>query len=458
MQKKYPNNKNSISQKPTHQIVNVALDEQMEEIIKKYLLGGREEAINKLAVKLRQPNISKLRPIIKNSIRTYVQTYRSDFEGKIAIKDCVYELFKNFTMADFLERKWEYRPYYISASDYQKIQTMQKNPIHIVNYNYAEPIYKLPNNIDYSPKDLKLHKRPLETIKNDLKFYLSKDENVVFAKLVNLKYSPCNLKAVKNHNRTKTPEEKAMAVYENYLYNRSLAISMFVLLDGDPNKAFPYVRYDSSPVPHTNIFIGHDKRKEIYGEVALSPHFHFQNENDSLLCLRKYDGRYRAGRCNAIDCKHLKKYLLDLDNMSKKELEILASKNLNYDMPFLAYKLEGHKFSGGVDRLFYNFIRDKSDDEINLLNELSLWLTHSKDAEIYNGGGCFDKLIRTLDCLERISLLMDNSINCDQRKLYSQLEIVIADSFINSICNNSQRYLLQEYQPKFTIETDLLEE
>lgn len=51
---------------------------------------------------------------------------------------------------------------------------------------------------------------------------------------------------------------------------------------------------------------------------------------------------------------------------------------------------------------------------------------------------------------------MDNSIELEQRKLYSQLEIVVADAVVNSICNNTSKYVVQDQAPKWTIETDLL--
>lgn len=375
------------------------LGEEIREATEEYLTGKREAAVSKFGLVLNQSNLNKIRPMLKKSIFSYVRHFRKDFEGSVEIQNCIYDMFKNFNMSDFVERQWQYRPYYISGSKYSLLQTSIKNPIHISNYDYSQPLYKLANNIEYNPKDLKLHKCPLETVKNDLKFYLSQDENILFAKLINLRYKPSNLKMAKKHNHGLSEEEKLFSVYDNYLYNRSLSISMYVLLDGDPNKAMPFVRYDNDPTPHTNVYIGNDKRREVYGDIALNPHFHFQNEDDSLLCLRKYqaeDGKtkYKTGRCNAIDCKHLKKYLLDLDSLDQKDLERQAKNKMDYNMPFLQYKLTGKKVGVNVDNLFYKFIQDKTDEEVGLLEEISLWLTQSKESKVYNRGKNFDKLIR----------------------------------------------------------------
>ena len=68
---------------------------------------------------------------------------------------------------------------------------------------------------------------------------------------------------------------------------------------------------------------------------------------------------------------------------------------------------------------------------------------------------------QTLDFLDIISKLMESSVkrkvNYEQRKLYSQLEIVTADIMVNIISNNSNKYVLEDQLPKYTIETDLLE-
>ena len=439
------------------------LGDEVREITEDYLEGDRQEALVKLAVVLNQSRINKLKPFLKKSIHSYVKHFKKDFEGSIQIKNCVYDMFKGFDMTDFVKREWQYKPFFIHSNDYEVLRLIRKHPIHITNYNYSEPIYKLSNNIDYNPKDLKRAKPTKEQMKNDVKFYLSNSEDVIFAKLINLKYRPSDLKLLKQKTKDYSDEEKQFAVYDNYLYNRSLSISMYVLLDGDPNKAFPFIRYDNDPAPHSNLFIGNDNRRDVYGKEARGPHFHFQSEDDSLLCLRKFKGedgktKYKTGRCNAIDCPHLKKYLLDLDALTPKQVGNLAKQGLEYGMPFLQLKLVEQKVGTSADNLFFNFIKDKTDEEIHYLDELAIWLTQSKNDKVYHNGKSFDKLIRALDVLDRISILMDSANNPDQRKLYSQLEIVIADSVMDVICNNSNKYMVQDQAPKFTIETDLLQD
>ena len=439
--------------------ISKQLSEEVREATEEYLTGDRNQAIVQMGIALNQPKINKIRPFLKKSIHSYVKHYRKDFEGGIEIETCIYDMFRNFNMTDFIERSWQYRPYYIHAEDYSKIHAALKNPVHVTNYDYSEPLYKLSNNITYDPQKLK---RARIVVKNDVKFYLSQDEKMVFAKFINLKYCPSDLKAVKKHDKDLNEEEREFAVYDNYLYNRSLSISMYVLLDGDPNKAMPYIRYDNDPTDHQNLFIGNDKRMEVFKKKACGPHFHFQTEDDSLLCLRKFKGedgkiRYKTGRCNAINCANLKEYLLSLDNMSEKELDAQVAQHLDYGMPFLQYKIANKKIGQSIDHLFYKFIEDKEDEQVNLLDELSIWLTTSKQAKVYNRGLCFDRLIRGLDFLDVIHANMQVSKNYEQRKLYSQLEIVVADSVMNAISNNTSKYVLQDQAPKFTIETDLYE-
>ena len=439
-----------------------SLSDDIKEAVEEYLSGSREEAMYKLAVALHESNPNKIKPILKKAIYTHLKHYRKDFENSTKIQNCIYDMFHEFNMTDFMERTWQYKPFYLSSADYQELQTAPKAPIHIQNYDYAQPIYKLSNTIDYDPKKLKCYKCPLQTERNDVKFYLSRQENMIFAKYINLRYRPENLRAVKDHNKDKTPEEKSYTMYDTKLYNRSLSISMYVLLDGDPNKAMPFVRYDNDPNPHTNLYIGNDPRLEVYGKETVGPHFHFQSEEDSLICLRKFrceDGRvkFKTGRCNAIDCHHLIEYLLKLDQLSPKEVEHLEEQNLHYNMPFLKYKAEGKKIGCSVDKIFESFIKGRTKDEIRLLNGISKWLEMSKNDEIYNRGGSFAKVIKTLGFLIRLHAHLESPINYQQRKLYSQLEIVVADSLINSICNNSHQYLLQDQEPKYTIQTNLLD-
>lgn len=438
---------------------------EMRRATEEYLSGNRKEVIGKLSATLHQENLNRVRLVLKKNIFDYVKYYHHDFEGSIKVTKPIYEMFANFNLTDFLERTWQYRPYYLKESDYIKLQTLPKNPIHITNYDYAQPLYKLANSIEYKPPKYKLHTK-LDRVKNDVQVYLSKDEDVVCAKLVNLRYRPADLKAVNQHNIDKSEEEIEHAVYDDYLYHRSLSISMYVLLDGDPRKALPYIRYDNDPVPHTNVFIGNDKRKSIFKAVALTPHFHFQNEDDSLLCLRKFKDengktQYKTGRCNAIDCPSLKQYLLDLDSLSQAEIAKQMKEHLDYGMPFLHMKAQGKKVGVSPDGIFKNFIKAKTEEERELLRDIEYWLNESKDDKVYNRGRTFDKFIRTLDFLDIISKLMASSVtrkvNYEQRKLYSQLEIVTADIMVNIISNNSNKYVLEDQLPKYTIETDLLE-
>lgn len=428
--------------------------------IEQYLSGDREEALEILTKETKLENLNQLKPFLKKSISQYVSHFYKDFNANINIKSCIYEMFDNFDAIDFMARQWQYKPYFVSNADYQKIQNATKNPIFLTHYDYLQPLYTFSNSFVYKDKK---YKRVKDKIKNDVQFYLSQNEDIMCAKIINIRYRPANLKMVGQKSHIAPKEIKPKLVYDNSLYQRSFSISMYVLLDGDPKKAMPYLRYDNDNTPHTNLYIGDDKRRKIFGKTAKNPHFHFQNEDDSLLCLRNFkdnNGRtkYKTGRCNAIDCPHLKNYLIHLDNLSQYDIQKQLEENQTYNMPFLHIKAKGKALNINVDEIISNYISQRSQEERELLIDITSYLEQTKDNPLYKNSNnkCFGKLIKSLDLLDYLVSIMQQSTNYNQRKLFSHIEIMIANNVINAIDNNNTKIISHGNQPKYEIDGDYL--
>ena len=437
------------------------------DLILSYLQGEREPALENIAYSLKNFNYNEIKPILKKSLREFIQRDNPDFNGNIYFKNCVCHLLKNFKTADFVKRTWQYVPYYLRKQDYIKLHTCQKYPIHISNYNYDTPLYTLNNNFFFqNRKKKKENKYSEEKIKNDVHFYLSKEQDVICAKLITLKYKPKDIKLIKRFMRSELQDNDEnkdagwQFVENNALYSRSLSISMYVLLEGDPNKALPFLRYDSEEGEHTNVFIGDDKRKAIFGEKAKSPHFHFQNETDNLLCMAKFTGdeskKYKTGRCNAIDCPHLKKYLQFLDGLSQKELLAQSDKNLTYGMPFLDIKMRSKAIKMNCAGAIYQFFIDHTEEDVKKISYVKEWMEEAKDKICYkNGDGKkFGKFIFALDLIELINEKRMSSFDIEEKNLLTQLEIICADSLINAISSCQTNEVAKNNTRNETLEID----
>lgn len=233
---------------------------------------------------------------------------------------------------------------------------------------------------------------------------------------------------------------------------------MYVLLDGDPNKAMPYLRYDSEQGTHNNVFVGDDKRMAIFGKEAVGPHFHFQNETDSLLCLKKFNGsedkKYKTGRSNAIDLPHLRKYLSYLDSLSETRLDYEYQQNRHYGMPFLELKMKGRTvkvdFVGAVCKLL-----EETDINSAKTQEIKHWLDWAKGLSEYKNqdGKKFGKFIMALDFISLLYDLRYKTGDMHERRLFTQMELITSNALINSVssCLNNQ-IVDEKTQQQFNID------
>ncbi len=462
--------------RPYHQPV---VEEKVSSVyIDKYLHGQRKQAIEEIKEATGNDNLNELKPHIKKGIYSYVSRQYPDFEGSVNIKSCIYNLLQDFKMTEFTQRNWQYHPYYINVHAYKKLQQSQKFPIYISNYDYDSPLYTLSNNFIFNNrKKAGLNRYSEEKIKNDVQFYLAPEQKILCAKVITLRYKPLNLQLIKKRYRAienavgagilcgEIAQKQQLLTEHDALYSRSLSLSMYVMLDGDPEKAMSFIRFDDEEGEHTNVYIGDDKRRKIYGERAEGPHFHFQNETDSLLCLRKFSGeetrKYRTGRCNAIDCPHLKSYLQFLDGLDKAETERQLEKNLHYGMPFLEMKLRDRAPKTKITARMYEYIENLSDTEKSKIHYVQEWINSAKQNPQYKNeeGRKFGKIIMTLDFFTFINEKRREISDLEERSMLTQIELVTANALISTFANCEEKELsTADDRYKYQINGNHLEE
>ena len=198
---KHSNQRSSLKKKKKYNrtIPQTLID---RELVLAYLQGRRDEALENIAYNLGTFNYNEIKPILKKSIYEYAKSENGELDGRIHVKDCVYHMLENFDTSAFFNRTWQYVPYYLSKHDYSKLHSCKKYPIHIENYDYSAPVYDLKNNFLFATsKKKKDNKYSEEKEKNDVQFYLAKDENIFFAKLITLKYKPSNIRLIKEKHR-----------------------------------------------------------------------------------------------------------------------------------------------------------------------------------------------------------------------------------------------------------------
>ncbi|MBO5394829.1 MAG: hypothetical protein J6A28_02870 [Clostridia bacterium] len=413
-----------------------------------YLTSSREAVINKLQEQT--VAMDNIKPILKKALYKYVK----DDIGKIdASVYCVpmCTLVEQFSLKDFTNRVWVYKPSFMAESDYNKLRGLRKIPLLIKEHNNTNNIYTFPNKISIASTT------KYEKVFVEPQFYTNEDDNIMFGKLMRLKYVPKNAKVVDLLDKSK--EIVQYSHDDQSLFDKVMSISFCVIIEGDCTKAIPLYRYDSSRLEHTNLYIGDDKRREIFGEVVHSPHFHFQNEDDSLLCLRKYhknnnkDHLYKSGRCNAIDCKHLRKYLIDLDTMPRPAIEKLNSHNKNYGMPFLKMRYEEKvaqcNFIKGVNK----YLKALDQETRKKLSCVEKWIgkAHGERFDVeaneyvsYDYYPIFGELIKAVDFIDFLFNCRQNCVDCKVSKHLAELELLTANMAINCFAGVASSRELKE--------------
>ncbi len=418
-------------------------------------------AVYKLTAALENLHIPPhiIKGTVKDAIKDNIKRYNDEADDSGATLKYGYSsALTDFDSDGFIDRKWQYIPFILKTRDYLDIQRKKKYPIFIEKYDYSMPLYTFKNNINFQNEG-KFSKRNIHN-SNDVQFFISSDEKMLFSKVTNLIFvptSPAVLREYKKLHPSKQEQEKL--IYMPSVYDRSFSISMYVMLEGDPKKTHMYLRYDSSNKSHRNVYIGPDKRERVFGYETGSPHFHFQNEDDNLLCMKKFRDEHRqikwkTGRCNAIDLKHLISYLVELDNTQEKKVAERFFEGGHYNMPFLEAKLNKKVFSTkAIDTIIDDYKNSKDSPEYlqELVKKFKL-LNPKQETK----GKCFASLISSLKFLQFINDERINTSDLDELETLSELEIVCANDVMNSITNSREQVKQRNYQPKYVMKGDYL--
>lgn len=364
--------------------------------------------------------------------------------------------------SEFLKWTWKRSPFTLSRRDYKIILQSVKKAILTNGESPSSPLYRFENN--YNFKLSKTHKG--EKHFNDCSFFTDASQHIAYGKIVNVQYKPLSEKLISIYNQGKSQEEKDRGIFKPNLYNRALSISLYVLLDGTYQKAHCVMRYDSSAFNHHNTYYYGDKRRGVYGEVATSPHFHFQNADDDLLCLKKSKNsekveRWQSGRCNAIDCQHLVNYLIEIDRLSAEEVDNLCKfGNDDYNMPFIYFKQRNQYISVPIEKILKNFMESESKNgKLSIADSEFIGETISNFNELYSQSEfaieptenkIFTKLIKAINFLQFIYDKRKITINPRQLEILSHIEIEIADKVFNEIAGIEKTSMKKENTHEYT--------
>lgn len=396
---------------------------------------------------------TKIKQIIKQAISENIKRSNPTADEHSAIAKSSLQFFSPlFDGATFLERNWRFIPYILKSQEYRKIMQAEKRLVFVRNYDYIAPIFTFENNFQFQKNAKTKNNKTF----NDLQFYVNPNGNMVFAKISTEEYTPISKKLI-SQEAEKGEDEKELRIYNPALYNKTLSISMYTLLEGDPSSAHSVMRYDGGgDHPHHNMFLPSDYRKEVFGDIASMPHFHFQNEDDNLLCIKKVINsdkktRWKTGRCNAIDVDHLCKYLIDLDNCSQEEIERLYNKDRHYNMPFLEAKFQNKSFK--VEAKSNEYINTLSEEDKEYVFNLIVTVKQNIDQLNYSPqNSSFKNLIYALQFIKEIYNQRKTENNCAILKILSQLEYIYSNALVDSICNIQNKLLYQDYKPRYIIE------
>ena len=404
-----------------------------DEIFFKYLTSNRRKVIDEAVAK--GYNENELCLILKQEIKKLLSERRMGRDvSSIKYSDSFYKLISNFNLQSFIDREWAYRPQFIKQKDYLTLQAERKIPLHFEDLNHTDFLCEFPNNFQTESHG------EFEKEFKEPQFFINEKDSMLFAKLARVKYVPTRLKTVRE-----TAEKGELDYNDQSLFDCVMSISFCVVIDGKTKNSLPLYRYDSSKLIHKNMFVGDDYRKDVFGQTVRSPHFHFQNEDDSLLCLkRQFDKRgrevYKSGRCNAIDCEGLRQYLIRLDRNNDKQIETLSKLNLHYGMPFLRQRRE--KLVSNCDFIseVRKFIKKLPNNERVDLLAVEKWLSQSDVRVWFEDGSsfayedceCFGSLIKALNFIQFVFDRRVKAKNTALVKNLSKIELLVASKVIDS--------------------------
>lgn len=300
--------------------------------------GLSKEDKGKLFESVRQKVVGHLAYDYPEIDSTNFQVHRDDLDA----------LARSFDRKYLSTKKWQSRPTLFSRNIFPGLNLLKKYPIRFANEL---------GSIGDVPNDSKIQISEINNntiISNSTSFYYNPEEQLLFSTVTSISFDRVDGSTYFGTDLSKIPTADLLNE-ENF--TRQLDICTYLIPKGNPDRSINILRYDGSGFDHYNQVFRSEKHKEVIGEIAKVPHFHFQNPVENLIYLKKEkndatDKEYSNAGCNAIDCEHLCNYLTYLDGLSEEDL----MQESTYGMPFLEAKRNGLVLNIDASQILNNYV------------------------------------------------------------------------------------------------------
>lgn len=458
---------------------NVYRDSALGKATEKFLQSSGHEKISKYiaSVSAFVKSEREIPALLKNEIRK-ILTFENKRFGRedIFLKGNIDRYVENLKVDKFTEKSWIWSktPYALSKEQYAVLMNEKKFPLHMNNYKYDEPLYNFSNNYRSNERSFEKMNGVDSDSKGvimytDAKYYIGA-HNIAFAKVVSTQYKPIDSAIVEKKAGSVEKYQQQQLVNDPALFDRTLSVVMYCFLNGSPSKAHPYFRYDSGGKPHHNLFINNTEKQKIFGDVAKVPHFHFQNSDDDLICLKKLKGddnrfKYKTGRCNAIDIDHLIDYLSKIEKMDPKKITSFDIMNNSFDMPFLSIRQENRSMNEYLKPIALEYAETLNDKDSRFIKNIILAFNQEVKLDKNTYFAPLKNDLRFLNFLALYKKRIAKIVEVDYLKdihryeLISQLEVRCADKITDMFNSNAKsEYVSRATGKKLTVGAKYLEE
>lgn len=341
---------------------------------------------------------------------------------------------KNFDRTFLTQKKWQQKPFLFVTNVYKQLNNLPKQPIKFCETSgLVDDTF---SSIEILDKENYGGKLTL----NSTNFFVNNEHQMLFSLITSISFSAINGDEFEGVEKRKIPLK---SLFDETKFSREIDICTYVIPNGNPQNAINILRYDGTGCPHYNQVFLSEKHKQIIGEVAQVPHFHFQNNVENLLYLKKSnkddsDLNYSAPGCNAIDCEHLIKYLQQLD---ATPINMLKTETQSYGMPFLDAKIKNLPLNINIQATLLNVLSSPNSLSVENINYLTTLynqinkITYDDNTE----NNYFSKLIESLDVLEKMHKKIDSTQDPKQVAELTLIETECANQIVSAMSNYSQK-------------------
>lgn len=345
------------------------------------------------------------------------------------------ELSRKFDRTYLTTKKWQTQPVLFKGNVYNFLNLLPKRPIKFAEANSA---------VDYEQHEpIKVQKvHDSSYISNSAKFYYNDEFQFLYSTVTSLTFNPINTTEFYGVDPERIGIETFM---DETKFEKQVDVCTYIVPNGNPEYAVNIMRYDGTGFNHFNQVFYSDEHKEVFGELAEVPHFHFQNNVENLIYTKKEknneaDRTYSNAGCNAIDIPHLTNYLKKLDELSYSDLQASTS---DFGMPFLQAKKLNIPMAINIKKFIYEYGQvlvnsaALSKDGIKYLTELYEKINSISFTDNKPEPGHFDGLVLSLETLKLINAEREA---CKDKRLQFEimaLETVCATKIMETISGKS---------------------